>query len=96
MRRVETEFAFDVGDVVRLRAWNYTQHDKSWAMIDRGYAPKTPSGVFQIIELQLQVCEGGLQRSYVARPNSLAGQCGNYIILKESELEFAERLPQEP
>lgn len=96
MRKVETDFAFDVGDVVRLKAWAYTQNRDSWRLERDAYAPTTPSGVFQIIELQCQVCEGGLQRSYVARPNSTAGQCGNNMVLKESELEFAVKLPQQP
>jgi hypothetical protein len=95
-RKVETEFAFDIGDVVRLKAWNYTQGDRTWNLLGESYAPKTPSGVFQIVELTHQIGEGGLQRSYVARPNSAAGQCGNYMVLRESELELAERLPQEP
>jgi len=94
--KVETEFAFDIGDVVRLKAWDYTQGDMPWTLLGKSYAPKTPTGVFQIIELTHQICEGGVQRSYVARPNSTAGQCGNYMVFKESELELAVRLPQEP
>ena len=91
-RKVETEFAFDIGDVVRLKAWDYTMG--GWMS---QYAPENPVCVYQITELVCQVCEGGLQRKYTARPVSGAGNCTReYFSFLESELELAEKLPPRP
>ena len=93
-RKVETEFAYDIGDVVRLTAWNYTTQDRGWVLDGVVYAPEKPATVYQIVELLAQICEGGLQRKYGARPTSQAGNCINASFLfLESEIELADRLP---
>lgn len=90
-RMVETEFAFDIGDVVQLKAWTYTQA-RDWSL-GSGYRESQPSCVYVIIELLVQVCEGGLQRKYGARPANAAGHCtNNAFTFLESELELAQPL----
>ena len=94
-RKIETEFAFDIGDVVRLKAWNYTV-ERAWG-IGPEYVPESPSCVYKIVELLAIVCEGGLQREYSARPVSSAGNCTRELFtFSESELELATPLPRRP
>ena len=89
-RKVETEFAYDIGDVVRLRAWEYTPSKNYWKL-------DGPLCVYQVVGLLAQICEGGIQRKYSARPNSERGHCvSNHIEFLESEIELAEKMPERP
>ena len=95
-RKVETEFAYDIGDVVRMRAWEFT-NIKGWSQWGGKYAPDAPTCVYQIVELLVQICEGGLQRKYSGRPISEGGHSTrDYFTFVESEIELAEKLPQMP
>ena len=93
--KVQTEFEFKIGDVVRLKAWAYTVA-RDWSF-GPAYAPDAPSCVYRIVELLAQICEGGLQRKYGTRAVTGAGNCAKeHTVFVESELELAEPLPVRP
>jgi hypothetical protein len=95
-RKVETEFAFDIGDTLRHKGWAFTTDSRRYDK--HSFRPDNPSCVFRVMGLVAQLSEGEvIERSYVVRSVMDAGGISDrYHTLKESEVELADPLPVEP